>query len=151
MNKAIQHAPQSFRGRLFQKDSSYQKEKRILIMKTGIAGLRYYYSEEEEKKSVKNISPGTELLLYREPDNRYDAWAIAVHLTDEIKLGYITSFKNEPIARLMDEGKKLICVKDDPETDPEVKRILDEKDERYTKAPTENMTFPISIYLIEEA
>lgn len=64
---------------------------------------------------------------------------------------FVTSFKNEPIARLMDEGKKLICVKDDPETDPEVKRILDEKDERYTKAPTENMTFPISIYLIEEA
>lgn len=151
MNKLTQEAPQSFRGRMYQRDSARPKEQRILVLKTGIAGLQFNIENEDEQAALNAITPGTELMLFREPENEYDVWAIAVHLTEDDKLGFITRFKNETIARLMDAGKKFIGVVDDPATDAEAKEIVDKELRRNRRAPTENMAIPFSIYLVEQA
>ncbi len=156
MNKLTAQAPQSFRGRMFKQDSARPKEQRILVLQTGIAGLKYHIENDAEKKALRSIKPGTELMLFREPDNEYDQWAIAVHLTKEDKLGFISRFKNETIARMMDAGKKFIGIVDDPEVDPAAKKIVEkaiekEKEKQRSRhAPTENMALPFSVYLIEE-
>lgn len=151
MNKLTQEAPQSFRGRMYQRDTSKPKEQRILVLKTGIAGLQFHIENEEEQAALNAITPGTELMLFREPENEHDEWAIAVHLTEDDKLGFISRFKNETIARLMDAGKKFIGVVDDPEVDSVAKEIVEKELRRSRRAPTENMALPFSIYLIEEA
>lgn len=150
MDKIGQEAPQSFRGRMYNRDSSRPKEQRILVLKTGIAGLQFYVENEDEQAALNAITPGTELLLYREPDNEHDQWAIAVHLTEEDKLGFVTRFKNETIARMMDAGKKFIGVVDDPATDQEAQKIVENEAKRSRSAPTENMAVPFSIYLVEQ-
>lgn len=151
MNKLTQEAPQSFRGRMYQRDNAKPKEQRILVLKTGIAGLQFNIENEEEQAALNAITPGTELMLFREPENEHDEWAIAVHLTEDDKLGFISRFKNETIARLMDAGKKFIGVVDDPEVDSVAKEIVEKELRRSRRAPTENMALPFSIYLIEEA
>ena len=150
MNKLTQEAPQSFRGRMYRRDASKPKEQRILVLKTGIAGLQFNIENEKEQAALNTITPGTELMLFREPENEYDEWAIAVHLTEEDKLGFVSRFKNETIARLMDAGKKFIGVVDDPEVDSVAKEIVEKELHRSRRAPTENMALPFSIYLIEE-
>ena len=150
MNKLTQEAPQSFRGRMYQRDASKPKEQRILVLKTGIAGLQFNIENEKEQAALNTITPGTELMLFREPENEYDEWAIAVHLTEEDKLGFVSRFKNETIARLMDAGKKFIGVVDDPEVDSVAKETVEKELHRSRRAPTENMALPFSIYLIEE-
>lgn len=149
MDKLAQAAPQSFRGRMFRQDTSKPKEQRILVLKTGLAGAQFHIKSEEERTALNNIQPGTELLLYREPDNKYDEWAIGVYLTEEDKIGFMSRFKNETIARLMDAGKKFIGVADDPAEQEEEDAFSDKP--RSRKAPTENMGLPFSVYLVEEA
>ena len=150
MNKLTQEAPQSFRGRMYQRDNARPKEQKILVLKTGIAGLQFNIENEAEQEALNAITPGTELMLFREPENEHDEWAIAVHLTEDDKLGFISRFKNETIARLMDAGKKFIGVVDDPEVDSVAKEIVEKELRRSRRAPTENMALPFSIYLIEE-
>lgn len=150
MNKLTQEAPQSLRGRMYQRDDSRPKEQRILVLKTGIAGLQFNVENEEEQAALNAITPGTELMLFREPDNEHDEWAIAVHLTEKDKLGFISRFKNETIARLMDAGKKFIGVVDDPVADDTAKEIVEKELRRSRRAPTENMALPISVFLIED-
>ena len=150
MDKLTQQAPRSFRGRMYQNDAARPRERRILVLKTGVAGLQFHIENEEERAALDAIAPGTELMLFREPENEYDAWAIAVHLTREDKIGFISRFKNETIARLMDAGKKMIGVVDDPETDPEAKEAVEKEKRRNRRSPTYNIALPISIYLIEE-
>lgn len=147
MNKLMQEAPQSFRGRMFRQDNAKPKEHRILALKTGLAGVQFNIKNDAEKAALEAITPGTELLLYREPDNKYDEWAIAVYLTEEDKIGFMSRFKNETIARLMDAGKKFIAIVDDPAEQAEQA----ENDRRTRRAPTENMGIPFSVYLVEDA
>lgn len=147
MNKLMQEAPQSFRGRMFRQDNAKPKEHRILALKTGLAGVQFNIKNDAEKAALEAITPGTELLLYREPDNKYDEWAIAVYLTEEDKIGFMSRFKNETIARLMDAGKKFIAIVDDPAE----QAGQAENDRRTRRAPTENMGIPFSVYLVEEA
>ena len=104
----------------------------------------------EKREEEHAITPGTELLLYREPNNEHDEWAVAVHLSEHDKLGFISRFKNETIARLMDAGKRFIGVVEDPETDAAAKEIVEKELRRSRRAPTENMALAFSVYLIEE-
>ncbi len=56
-------------------------------------------------------------------------------------LGYVTRFKNETIARLMDLGKVFHAFVDE---------LLDEDDEtdsRHNPTPTENLRVPFSVYM----
>ena len=41
MDKLMQEAPQSFRGRMFKQETAHPKEQRILVLKTGIAGITH--------------------------------------------------------------------------------------------------------------
>lgn len=151
MNKMSQEAPQVLRRRMYNRDSAKPKEKQILVLKTGLAGAQFHIESEEEREALNNITPGTELLLYREPDNAHDEWAIAVYLTEDDLLGYISRFKNETIARLMDAGKKFIAIVDEPEVEikplPNSERVVTYRNRR--TAPTENLAIPFSVYMIE--
>lgn len=149
MNGIAQTAPQSLRGRMYQRDNGKAKERRILVLKTGVAGLSYHIASDEERAALDALKPGTELMLFREPDNEYDEWAIAVHLTNEDKIGFISRFKNETIARLMDVGKRFIGVVDDPATDETAREIVERDQRRRRSAPTEDMSVPFSVYMIE--
>ena len=65
----------------------------------------------------------------------------AMSCCGEDLLGYITRYKNETIARLMDAGKKFIAVVDEfPDAKEQVKRKW---------APTES-GIVISVYLVED-
>ena len=77
----------------------------ILVLMTGIAGINHHVHIEtdEGKLLMSKLIPGVELKLVREPDNAYDRWAVALFY-EERKIGYLTRFKNETIARLMDSG-----------------------------------------------
>lgn len=149
MNGIAQTAPQSLRGRMYQRDNGKAKERRILVLKTGVAGLSYHIASDEERAALDALKPGTELMLFREPDNEYDEWAIAVHLTNEDKIGFISRFKNETIARLMDVGKRFIGVVDAPATDETAREIVERDQRRRRSAPTEDMSVPFSVYMIE--
>lgn len=121
-----------------------------MVLKTGLAGAQFHIKSEEEREALNRIQPGTELLLYRDPDNEHDQWAIGVYLTEEDQIGYITRFKNEPIARLMDAGKKFIAITDDPEE--RLAGLSEEEKERKRArwAPTESANVPFCVYLVEE-
>ena len=134
---------------MYQRDNGKAKERRILVLKTGVAGLSYHIASDEERAALDALKPGTELMLFREPDNEYDEWAIAVHLTNEDKIGFISRFKNETIARLMDVGKRFIGVVDDPATDETAREIVERDQRRRRSAPTEDMSVPFSVYMIE--
>ena len=147
MDKQTQATQQSFRGRLFQRDDTRRRERQILVLKTGIAGLQHCIENAEEQKRINELTPGTELMLFREPDNKYDEWAIAVYITQDDKLGYISRFKNETIARLMDAGKRFIAIVDDPADEIQKDTKKPWKGNRF--ATTENMALPFSVYLCE--
>lgn len=147
MDKQMQVAQQSLRGRLFQRDNTRRKEHQILVLQTGIAGLQHHIEGDEDQQRINELTPGTELKLFREPDNEYDEWAIAVYITDDDKLGYISRFKNETIARLMDAGKKFTAIVDDPEE--RARQAEEETGKKRRTAYTENMALPFSVYLVE--
>lgn len=148
MNKLVQEAPQSYRGRMYRPDNTHRKEQRILVLKTGVAGLQFNIENDEERYELYSVTPGTELLLYRDPDNTHDPWAIEVYLTEDDKLGYITRYKNETIARLMDAGKKFIAVVDEIDFSDPSEEFQKQK---ASHAPTENLSLPFSVYMIEDA
>lgn len=131
----------------FDKNVFRKKAKLILVLKTGMAGLHihsYQYKDGSDAfyEIIDQLKPGTELRLYREPDNPYDKWAIRVYTQDDIDLGFISRYKNETIARLMDEGRKFVaCVDEQPEETQEV------TPQRNLRAPTEDYRLPVAIYM----
>jgi hypothetical protein len=64
---------------------------------------------------IRALAPGVRLDLVREPENPYDANAIAVHLGGR-RLGYVPRCANAELARLLDEGGRVVA---------EVERTLD--------------------------
>lgn len=129
-----------FHAGFFKPDVFKKKEIQIKVLETAVAGMGFHVEDIEEEENLQELVPGTELKLYREPDNEYDEWAIAVYYGEDDLLGYVTRYKNEPIARLMDCGKKFIAVVDEP-------RMIKQQGRSRT-APTERGV-PISIYLVE--
>lgn len=129
-----------FHAGFFRPDTFRKKEVQIKVLETAIAGMGFHVEDEQEEENLQKLVPGTELTLYREPDNQYDEWAIAVYYGEDDMLGYVTRYKNETIARLMDFGKKFIAIVDEPrETEKKMNRSM---------APTERGV-PVSIYLVE--
>lgn len=125
----------------FQKNVFKKKGVQIKVLETAVAGMNFHVESEQEEENLKKLEPGTELKLYREPENEFDEWAVAVYYDEEDMLGYITRYKNEPIARLMDAGKKFIAIVDEERAET--------KDSRKRMAPTERGV-PVSVYLVEE-
>ena len=146
VNYSHQQKDETFHAGFFQADAFKKKEIQIKVLETAIAGMEFHIENEQEEKTIQELKPGTELKLYREPDNEFDEWAIAVYYGEEDQLGYVTRYKNETIARLMDSGKKFIAVVDEPR---KTKQEVADKDWlKRNVAPTER-GIPISIYLVE--
>ena len=66
--------------------------------------------------ALPKLVVGSDLDLRREGGNLHDAFAIAVHDSDGLKLGYIPHTANEPVAKLMDAGARITA---------EITRMLD--------------------------
>ena len=77
----------------------------VPVYKAHLRGLAYY-----DYAAVKDrLRPGDALRLVREPDNPYDADAIAVFYGPH-RLGYLPAVENIVLARMMDRGLKLTAV-----------------------------------------
>lgn len=97
------------KGGFYNNDLFHPTEKLTLVLQTGLAGIRYKLDPEENKEDkalLDSLEVGTELRLYRDIGNEHDKWAVAVCTMQGRDIGYITRFKNETIARLMDLGRQ---------------------------------------------
>ena len=69
----------------------------ILLLKSYIAGFKYY----DGPALLKTMKIGEPLDLVREPNNKYDACAVAVKFRGR-KIGFVPASKNEIMSKLMD-------------------------------------------------
>lgn len=79
--------------------------KRVPLLKCGTVMLQNFEEEYGE--------PGRQLMLVREPDNKYDRWATKVCTLSGTMLGYLPAWKNQSVARLMDAGKNVTVFVDE--------------------------------------
>jgi HIRAN domain len=77
--------------------------KKTLLLQFHIRGFQYY----EGPILVHEMKPGEALKLVREPKNKFDANAIALHYRN-LKIGFVPAEKNEVITRLLDSGTVII-------------------------------------------
>ncbi len=140
----IQGEKQTLRSGYFDRSAFQKKQHSILVLKTAVAGLKFHVDDnsEEGRTLLEALTPGTELHLFRDTDNEHDRWAISVYTTDDKELGYVTRFKNETIARLMDHGKVFHAFVDEPPEPPK-----DEDEARRTRTATEDYKLPFSVYM----
>ena len=140
----IQQQGQPLRSGYFDRDAFRRRARTILVLKTAVAGLSFHIDagNYEHQELLESLTPGTELRLYRDPYNEHDKWAILVYTEDGFELGFVTRFKNETIARLMDEGKVFHAYVDEPSETPK-----DPVELRRTRTPTEDHRLPFSIYM----
>lgn len=124
----------------FQPDTFKKKKQQIKVLETSIAGMGFHVKDDAEQDNLKKLTPGTELKLFREPKNEYDQWAVAIYLDEDDLIGYLTRYKNETIARLMDCGKQFKAVVDEKREETDMNRE--------GRTPTESGV-PISVYMIE--
>ena len=68
-----------------------------------IAGFTYW----EGCMAIADLKVGSQLLLVRERENRFDPYAVAIYY-GEYKLGFIPRGENELIAKFMDLGYEKI-------------------------------------------
>lgn len=142
--RQMQQQGQPLRSGFFDRDAYRKKERSILVLQTAVAGLHFHVDQNSEagRSLLDSLSPGTELRLFRDMDNEHDKWAISVYTSDDQELGYVTRFKNETIARLMDCGKTFHAFVDEPPVPPK-----DEVERRRTRTMTEDYTLPFSVYM----
>ena len=121
-----------------------QKPEKELVLWTAIAGIQHHVDLESRKgrKLLRSLEPGTELILRREPDNEYDRWAIRVETAAGQMLGYITRYKNETIARMMDHGHTF-------EAQVESIRHEESQESEQRKTYTEQYLLPFSVWLVK--
>lgn len=75
---------------------------------TYVVGLAY----EGREAHLQTIRKGDALKLLREPDNRYDPYAIAVLTLSLVRVGYIRSSRAFTLSTLLDEGLRFNCIVD---------------------------------------
>ena len=121
-----------------------KKPEKELVLWTAIAGIQHHLDPNSRKgrKFLKSLEPGTTLILRREPDNKHDRWAIAVETEDGQMLGYITRYKNETIARMMDHGHLF-------EAQVESAKHEETKESEQQKTYTEQFLLPFSVWLVK--
>ena len=72
---------------------------KIHFCNTHIAGFSYWDGAEV----FSELQIGSELVLKREIDNRFDVYAVAIFFK-EFKLGYLPREENREISKLLDAG-----------------------------------------------
>jgi len=73
--------------------------KKVHLANFHIAGFGYWDGPE----AFEQLKVGTRLDLVREPDNKFDAYAVALYLGD-FKLGFIPRGENHDISKYLDMG-----------------------------------------------
>jgi hypothetical protein len=77
----------------------------IFLLEIVIAGT----SHCKEIEAIENmIVPEKVLTMKREPDNKFDEFAIAIYC-DKIRVGFVPAEMNLVCSRLMDAGKLFFC------------------------------------------
>ncbi|MFV8226586.1 HIRAN domain-containing protein [Christiangramia aquimixticola] len=77
----------------------------IFLLEIDIAGTNHC----KEIETVKNqIVPEKLLSMKREPDNKFDEYAIAIYC-EQVRVGYVPAKLNLVCSRLMDAGKLFFC------------------------------------------
>lgn len=141
----MQQQGQSLRTGFFDRDAFQRKARTILVLKTAVAGMYFLLdSQVDGQEILKSLTPGTELRLFRDTNNEHDKWAISVYTPDDREIGYVSRFKNETIARLMDYGKVFHAYVDELPPPPK-----DATEARRTRAVTEDYRVSFSIYMEE--
>jgi hypothetical protein len=69
------------------------------LLQFHVRGFQYYHGTE----LLPLMNAGELLKLVREPKNKFDEYAIALHYRDK-KIGFVPAEKNEVLSRLMDSG-----------------------------------------------
>jgi hypothetical protein len=72
----------------------------VLFLRTYVTGAE----RRVVRDASRELSPGAPLRLLREPENDYDARAVAVWTPDGTKVGYVPRIDNQGLANLMDAG-----------------------------------------------
>ncbi len=81
------------------------KENTVDLAEFFIAGFQYH--EGMKPMVISSLTTGTELLLVREPGNRYDDKAIALKLPSGAMIGYVPRDLNIVPAALLDQKVRL--------------------------------------------
>lgn len=77
----------------------------IVVLECHVAGTSYLDLKEiEPQLKVKD-----RFILFREPENKHDKFAVAIYTADKYKLGYLPRDRNESVARLLDAGKTIFA------------------------------------------
>lgn len=77
----------------------------IFLLEFVVAGTSFC----SEIETVEfQIIPEKVLTMKREPDNKYDEFAISIYC-EKVKVGYVPSEMNLVCSRLMDAGKMFFC------------------------------------------
>src|SRR5574338_651190 len=79
---------------------------RFLLLETSLVGVRHHISEEQ----FRALPEGAQLTLKREPENKFDPHAIAVHAPDGTKIGFVTKAQAGWLSRLIDNGLEMYGV-----------------------------------------
>ncbi|MGI5861505.1 MAG: HIRAN domain-containing protein [Myxococcales bacterium] len=80
-------------------DDAQAQQRWLVLQESAVAGFQFH----EGERVWKQLQVGTLLELRREPDNRFDEWAIAIHFGPH-RIGYVPPDENETAACLLDQG-----------------------------------------------
>ena len=83
---------------------AYCQTVRMLVQSSPLAGFNYH----EAPAVFPAMQVGDELVLWREPDNPYDANAVKVMWRDST-LGYVPRAQNNALAWAMDRGEPVMA------------------------------------------
>jgi hypothetical protein len=75
----------------------------IALLSIFVAGTAYYDADQAHAA----LTQGEDLILRRQPDNRFDSKAIEVFTRNGSKLGYVPRSDNAVLSALMDDGRRL--------------------------------------------
>jgi len=106
MNKSIMPVTPGLLALLSNKESNITPfRQEVFLLKIVVAGTSYC----KEIESVEDkIIPKKVLTMKREPNNKYDEFAIAIYC-DDIRIGFVPAEMNLVCSRLMDAGKLFFC------------------------------------------
>lgn len=99
----------SFLTPLIARNSSAQTPAKTIFLHEGyVAGYQYHQGMKPEIEASLRV--GQEVYLLREPENSYDAHALAVMTANGHKLGYVPRDVNTVPAAIADQDVKLYAV-----------------------------------------
>jgi len=85
-------------------NSTNDKPEKILFQ-THIAGMQFHPG----KDIYRELLPGTQLLLKAEPSNKYDKYAVAIHIAARCMLGYIPGQYSRIVSVLLSNNIPITC------------------------------------------